>query len=481
MRFLLVNPPIREHCPPSQFPLGLGYIASTVRNSGFQVNVLDINGYRFSLERVTKKIAEWNYGAVGITGLITQYSYIKWLCNILRKTNPNCWIIVGGAIASSIPDTLLAKTECDIVVYGEGEITVVELANTIQNNGHLRAVKGISFKDRGKIIRNLPREPIKDLGSLPFPAWELFPMETYIGNLGREKIACRRALPKQMERRLRGNNLRAMTISAVRGCPYQCSYCYHTFYGYPVRNRPIKSVIDEILTLKREYGIHHVDFNDDIFVHNRKWTVELCRALIKLGRPVTWICAGRVNLIDAELLSIMKKAGCVYIGYGIESGSDRILKLMNKKVTAKQASEAVKLTQKMNFACGASFMIGYPGETKASIKETVRFCIDHGIHLSFFYTTPYPGTPLYNWTKSVGKIKNEEEYFEHLSKIGDAKNLAINLTDFTDDELVKLKEESELEVMKANKNIHRKVLRVLRREGLSGLFKRILHKFLLVH
>jgi len=442
MKILLVHPPIRLHSKPLYPPLGLGYIASVLIEEGYDVTLLDINGYRYSPEQVQQKIRSTSYDIIGIGGIITQYSYTKWLTRIIRQHDPTVKIIVGGGLASSAPNILLQKTNADIAVVGEGEVTIKEIVNKLAVNNELADVKGIYYKQNHKIIANPPRVPISDLGSLPFPAWHLFPMGIYLKNQG-EHIRYLR----EYSNKLMSKEIRSMYVSTVRGCPYKCAFCYHPYYGCKVRARPVDSIIEEIRVLKDKYKVNFVQFADDLFFLNKKRVYQVCDGLIQADLDINWIAGGRANLVDEEMLRKAKVAGCVYVGYGIESGSQRILDLMHKEITVEHARNAIEITRKVGLGCGPSFMIGFPGETKETIEETVKFMSEMGVIRNFFYTTPYPGTPLYEWAKVQGKIKDDDAYFEHISKIGDAKTFAINLTDFSDEELIHLKKKAETEAM----------------------------------
>ncbi len=455
MKVLLINPPIREQLPPYAFPQGLAYVASALLEEGYAVEALDINGNRYDRETVIQMIGESDLNVAGIGGLITQYSYVKWLANVIRRYHPEAKIMIGGGLASSAYNTLLQKTEADVTVIGEGELTVKETVNALGHNGDLKDIKGICYKQGAQIVVNRPREPITDLSTLPLPAWHLFPMETYMVNLGEILLAKTKRF-KKLQKKSTDGKVRAMTVSATRGCPYDCNYCYHTFYGYKVRQRPVGSIMEEIKILIEKYRVQHINFCDDILPINKKWVLEFCDRLRTLN--VTWDASARVNLVDEGILENMKSAGCILIGYGFESGSQKILDLMNKRATVEQAKKAWALTRKSGITCHTTFMIGYPGETMHTIRETVDFCKELGIAASFFYTTPYPGTQLYEWAKRAGKTTDEEQYFERLSIIGDAKKLAVNLTDFTDEQLIELKRKAELETRRSPRHLFQRAL-----------------------
>ena len=468
MKILLINPPIRVNAPPFMFPLGLGYVASTLIEDGHRVDVLDINGYRYTSKEVCQKIGTFDYEVVCIGGLITQYSYVKWLTRVIKQLKPQAKIIIGGGLASSIPTFILQKTDADIVVIGEGEITAKETVRTLESNGDLADVKGIYYKKGQKIVENQHREPIGDLAVLPLPAWHLFPMETYIVNqgmiLGRTRLG---RISSKLAKESKDGKIRSINVSAVRGCLYNCAYCFHTYYGYKVRLRPVDSIIKEIKALNEKYNIQFVVFADDLFVVSKKWVFEFCDKLLESGLKIKWSASGRVNLVDESLLRKMASAGCTEVGYGIESGSQKILDLMHKHATVEQAKRACKLTTNAGMNLETTYMIGFPGETKETIWETVKFTSEMGLPMGFYYTTPYPGTPLYEWAKANGKIKDEEAFIERLSIIGDVLKFAINLTDFSDEELVHLKKKAETESL--IKGFPKKLLNYYRHVGFQGI------------
>lgn len=453
MKILLINPPIREWAKPNCFPLGLGYIASILLQEGCEVEVLDINAYRWSKEDVDKRIKNISYDLVGIGGIITTYKYVKWLVNMLKKYHPEKKVLVGGSVGTSIPKTMLERNPVDIICIGEGEETVKELVNVLKNNDDLSTVKGIWFKDDdGLIHTGEPREPINDLDNLPFPAWDLFPMDIYIRNpVG----------APNRNKWFNGSSTEdtplSMNLYATRGCPYQCIYCYHDFMGQKYRYRSSNSVITEIKHLYTHYDVNYFHFVDDEFVMKKNFVYQFCERIKdlqkELGERITWGCTGRVNLMTEELITTMADAGCVLIGYGIESGSQKMLNIMKKKVTVEQAKQAVRLTQEYLGWADCSFMIGIPGETKESIQETIDFCKQLNlIPEVIFFATPYPGTELYKMAIQQGKIKDEEAYVMSSGEQGE--KISVNFTDFSDDELKKIKEDMVIELRAWNKIKH---------------------------
>jgi len=450
MNILLINPPIREWSKPNVLPLGIGYIASVLRNAGNEVEVMDINGDRLASDEVEKKISESDFDVIGIGAIVTVYRYIKWLIGIIRKYHPKVKIMIGGSVGTSIPHIIFEKTEADIVCIGEGEVTVIDLIDALKNGDNLSGVSGICYRDKeGKIYKNPTRKPIKDLTTLPMPAWDLFPMETYLSNpVGAPNRH------KWIDGQAENATVLSMNISATRGCPYKCIYCYHDFMGQGYRFRPPGNIVEEISILHEKYGVEYIHFMDDEFCLRKDFVYEFCKLYKeKFHRKITWGCAGRVNLMTEDLVATMTDAGCVIIGYGIESGSQKMLDVMKKGVTVEQAKKAIRLTQKYTEWPACSFMIGTPGETRETIQETIDFCkeLDLAPEVIFFMTA-YPGTELYRMALDQGRIPDEEEYILGLGEQGE--KIRINFTEIPDDELYQIQTDIIAELKAWNRMKH---------------------------
>ena len=431
MKMLLINPPIREWAKPNIFPLGLGYIASALRENGFDVEVMDINVYRWDRKEVEARIARANFDVAGIGAIVTLYSYVKWLISVIKKHHPDKKIVVGGSIGTSIPQIILGKTAADIVCMGEGEVTVVELLKTVQNREDLSDVDGLWFKTTdGRIAKNKRRKAIENLDNQPWPAWDLFAMGTYlknpVGTPNRNKWIDGTA-PDSVPL--------SMNINGTRGCPYQCIYCYHDFMGQGYRHRSPESIVREMKILYEVHGVTYFLFTDDEYCLKKDFLYDFCkRVREEFNHNITWGCAGRVNLMTEDLIKTMAEAGCVLIGYGIESGSQKMLDAMKKGVTVEQSREAVRLTQKHLGWADCSFMIGTPGENRETIQETIDFCKELKLEPEvIFFMTPYPGTELYRMALASGKITDEEEYLLNLGEQGE--KIRINFSDLNDEDL----------------------------------------------
>ncbi len=434
MKILLINPLIREWAKPNCLPLGLGYIASVLREAGHEVEVMDINVFRWNEVEIEERIIKADFDVAGIGAIITVYDRVKKLISIIKKHHSQKKIIIGGSVGTSIPHIILEKTGADIVCIGEGEITIKEIIKALLNHSDLSGIDGIWYKDgNGLIHKNKNRAPIKDLETIPFPAWDLFPMNIYIKNsVGAPNRN------KWIDGSTKNNSVLSMNLSTTRGCPYKCIYCYHDFMGQIYRYRPIENIINEMKILYDKYKVRYFHFVDDQFVLKKKFVYDFCKAVkVEFNNEVMWGCTGRGNLMTEDLIVSMVDAGCVLIGYGIESGSQRMLDIMKKGVTVDQAKEAIRLTKKHLGWADCSFMIGTPGETRETIKETINFCKELDLKPEvIFFMTPYPGTELYQMALEQGKIIDEEEYILNLGEQGE--KIRINFTDISDEELYRI-------------------------------------------
>jgi radical SAM superfamily enzyme YgiQ (UPF0313 family) len=453
MKLLLINPPIREWSLPNVFPSGLGYLAAVLRqrNPDWEIQVYDINALRPSPEEIERAIAASDADVFGIGGLVTIYRIIKDLIQTVRRLHPDKPIMAGGSCATSVPHVMMDKTPVDYLCIGEGENTVSELLDALQGKRDPGSVNGIWRREPGGAARpTAPRAPITDLDALPFPRWDLFPMDVYcenpIGAVNLNKWDDGSIMTDDIHRR-------SMNVLSSRGCPYHCTFCYHDFMGVKYRFRSAENIVAEIAELKNRYNVQYIHFIDDCFIINKANVRRFCDIMVRENMGITWGCAGRVNIMTEEMLVRMKEAGCVFIGYGIESGSQTILDRIKKKVTVEQAKQAIRWTQKHLGWADASFIAGLPGETHQTIRETIDFCKELNLAPEvIFFATPYPKTALYDLAMEQGKIPDEEAHVLSLGEQGE--KVRINFTDFSDAELTRLKEDMVRELGAWNKKIH---------------------------
>lgn len=298
-----------------------------------------------------------------------------------KQLFPALTVIIGGPHATAAPtETMERFPAFDFAVVGEGERTLVELLRALKADASPTAVPGLVCREGGS-LRDTGRRPfIADLDSLPDPAWDLlegFP---------------ERYLPAPFKVR----RLPAATLVTSRGCPNTCIFCDRSVFGSSCHTYSAGRVVGQIVELHRRYGIREFSFEDDTFVTFKGRLKEICERLIELRLDISWTCLGRVNHVTAENLALMRRAGCWQISYGIESGNQDILALINKRVTLDQVRRAVGLTRQAGIRSKGFFILGHPGETRETLRDTVDFALNLPLDdISVCLMTPFPGTELY--------------------------------------------------------------------------------------
>jgi anaerobic magnesium-protoporphyrin IX monomethyl ester cyclase len=420
MKITLLNPQLKTWSPNAYVPLGLGYIAASLEQSGHNVDIIDLNVHRMIDKALQKRVT--GAGIVGITGMITEYQTLLKLVNFTKAASASAKVILGGPLATTLPRKLLRESGADFIVLGEGEKTIIDLVTVIEQGGDINSIKGIAFRADGEIIVTEPAEPITDLDTIPFPARHLLDMKHYIKDHFNSF-----GIKIQGSGRIRSTNL----ISS-RGCPYSCTFCFKDMWGHKWRGRSPENIIREMEFLHDAYNINGFFFNDDTFVLDRERVLELCRQLIDRNMKIVWYCNGRVNLMTRELLEAMYAAGCRGIAYGIESGNQQVLDAMKKNETLDQVREVVAWTKQAGIHVTGYFMIGMLGETRATIRETMAFARELDLDFNgFSLTTPIPGTELYDEALTAGLISGDKTDLGEWSQHTNA-----NLTrDCSDDEL----------------------------------------------
>ncbi len=383
IRVVLVNPPYPPACyqHPSSIPLGLAYLGAVLKEGGVEVNVLDAQALRLNNRQIEDRIAEIKPDIVGITSTTLTYKSALEVAKIAKEACPKCITIVGGCHVTFWDENALQESpSLDIVVRREGEHTLLELTKKIERREHYSDVLGITYRDsNGEIRRNPDRPYLEDLDSLPYPAYDLFPLEKY-------KVVRRIQYPIQMS----------------RGCTFNCNYCSTVrMHGGIFRVRDPRKVVDEIEFLNKKYGANYFFFVDDNFTLNPTKTKVFLEELTKRKLRVDWDCQGRVDA-SKELWSDMRKSGCQLVLFGVESGCKEILEAMGKQASLEQTRTAFKLCRKAGLLRIASVIFGFPGETKGSIEETIKFI--HELDpdgILYNIATPYPGTPLYDFVTKM--------------------------------------------------------------------------------
>jgi len=401
------------------FPQGLAYIATALRNAGHDIVIYNQDQYHYPDSHLTELLANNRFDVVGVSVIAGYYQYQR-LIKISEAINrvPNRpYYILGGHGPSPEPEYFLKKTGADVIAIGEGEVTAVELLDTLEHKKDLSSVDGIAYLDGGRLVTNKPRELIRDVDSIPLPAWDLFPMDYY--------ALIRAANIK--------NNQRAFPVLSGRGCLFECNFCYRLDEGF--RARSPESIIEEIQILKKDYQISYILFSDELLMSSVERTIMLSEAFIKADLNITWTCNGRLNYAKPEVLKVMKRAGCVFINYGIESFDDDMLKVMYKALTTAQVTRGIEATIAAGISPGLNIIFGNIGETAEVLQKGVDFLLkydDHSQLRTIRPVTPYPGSPLYYYAIEKGLVKDCADFYENKHTNSDL--LAVNFTDLTDDE-----------------------------------------------
>ena len=404
MNIILLNPRLKTWSPNVWVPLGLAYIAAVLEQEGYSVQILDLNVERISNSEFQRKLEKADI--IGITGMITEYKEVLRLVNIVKKANARARVVLGGPLATTIPQELLQVSQADFIVIGEGERTIVNLISAIKYGGSFSDIKGIAYRDSNQIIITEPSEPITDLDTIPFPARHLLNMNRYLQNHFESfgfKI-------KEF------GKINSTNLITSRGCPYNCTFCFKGMWGYKWRGRSPENIADEMELLYRNYNINGFFFNDDTFVLDKKRILKLCYLLQQRRLDIVWYCNGRVNLMTKQLLEAMYSAGCRGIAYGIESGNQKILDSMKKNITLDQVREVVRWTKEAGINSCGYFMIGMLGETKATIRETIDFARELKLDFyGFSLATPFLGTELHDSALNTGLITKDGTSFREWS------------------------------------------------------------------
>ncbi|MBU1102473.1 B12-binding domain-containing radical SAM protein [Patescibacteria group bacterium] len=399
MRVLLINPPDSNEilsCNPELVkkergcdpPLGLLYLAGYLeKQSGLELKVIDAQVEKLNYQQLKRQIKEFMPTVVGMTIMTFTIFDVLEVIKIVKKASPEIKIVLGGPHAHIYPKETLDLPGVDFAILGEGEMAFAGLLANINQPEKLKAIKNLAFKHNGQFINTGIQDFIKKLDDLPFPARHLVPYKKY-SNL----------LAKKMPH---------TTMFTSRGCPYQCTFCDRPTMGRFFRARSAKNVVDE-MALCVEMGIAEIFIYDDTFTVDRQRVLEICDEIQKRGLKFTWDIRARVNTVDEEVLKKLKAAGCERIHYGVEAGTEKILKVLNKGIHLDQTLAVFRLTQKIGISTFAYFMIGAPEETQEDILDSIKFA--KKLNPDFVQVTtltPFPATKIYLDALAGGEIKND--------------------------------------------------------------------------
>ena len=387
MKITLVNPPYPPsvHSHPPFIPLGLAYLGAVAEQAGHEVTIIDCQAEKLTYEAFRARIARTPSEVIGVTATTLLYKSAMKLITIAKQTQPQAVTVLGGSHGTFWDENALNEyPSLDIVVRREGEQTFIELLERLQTQSGLSSLLGITYRNKDKITRNADRSFIEDLDSLPFPAHHLLPLEN-----------------------LKHNGKILFPLISSRGCVYWCDFCSTVrMFGRAYRMRSAKNVVDEMQFVHDKYGVDQVTFYDDAFTVDRDRVVKICDELHARKLHMIWDCGTRVDMVDRELMKTMRDAGCIAVWLGVESGSEAILGAMNKSIKLNQTRRAYKTAHDVGLMTIANVVLGFPGETEQTARETIRFVKElDPDDVGFYVATPYPGTPMYEQVVKNGWLR----------------------------------------------------------------------------
>jgi radical SAM superfamily enzyme YgiQ (UPF0313 family) len=372
-------------------PLSLSLTAAVLRRAGHQVRIHDCIVERISRGQLLKIAREfrpdWCLFNSATPSIIGDMETV----DLVKGTLTGCRVAVIGIHPSALPEeTFGLSGKLDVIIMGEPEQTALELVSGLDPG----SVKGICYLREGRITRTPPRPPIENLDDLPYPAWDQINKKLYQLPLSQKPF---------------------LLLATNRGCPFNCAFCAdHVYYGKRLRRFSPKRIVDEIEYDIREIGVDQFLFWAESFTLDREHALAVAGEIIARSLKIGWVCNSRVDQVDGEMLAAFKKAGCWMIGFGIESGSQRVLDLMNKGTKVEQAEEAVELAKQADLQVTAHAMVGYPGETEEDIRRTVDLVKRLDFDFVQFYTAvPFPGSQLFAEVKAKGlTVTDDWRYYE---------------------------------------------------------------------
>jgi radical SAM superfamily enzyme YgiQ (UPF0313 family) len=402
MRFLIVVPRFFNQIGKYyNFPLGLAYISSSLKKKGYEVECLNLNHYNESIKILLKKeIKRKNIDIVCTGGISFQFSQVEVILNIAKEIKPAIITISGGGLISSEPELMLKILKIDFGVIGEGEETIVELANALSYGTDLKEINGIIYHDNKNIVMTPPRKEIEDIDSIPWPDYEGFEFDKYVNMQTPSDYIYSYIL----------DNPRELPIIASRSCPYNCTFCYHPI-GKKYRQRSLDSFFTEMDYMVKKYDLNIISIYDELFALNKERVKDFCNRIKKYN--LKWTCQLRVDQVDREILEMMRDSGCYHISYGLESASDKILKSMKKNITVAQIEHALKLTMEAKIGIQGNFIFSDIAETWETAQETLKWWSEHKEYQIWLIPLQlYPGTTLYQKAVEKGLIKDKVSFIK---------------------------------------------------------------------
>lgn len=392
MKILLVNPPacggvrmVREgRCMQREgtwasvwAPISLSTVAALLEKNGFTIKLVDAIVENISFIKLKSLISRFKPELVLINTATGSIESDLSVAHLAKTVGSRIKTAAFGIHVSALPnDSFRIEPRLDFIIRGEPEVTALELSEALKNKLDINKISGLSYRDEEKIVHNPERPPITDLDSLPFPAWKYIKTSNYLMPFSGKPF---------------------LLVATGRGCPFNCLFCAdRQYYGQTLRLPSAKRVVDEIEQDIKKYQVNEFLFWTESFTLNRQFAIEVCQEITRRRLKIKFVVNSRVDQVDEDLLKHLKTAGCFMIGFGVESGDDKLLRSMKKGITVAQIKKAVFLSKRAGLSVTGHFMIGFPGETKASAKKTIDLACNSPFDFAQFYcVVPFPGSELY--------------------------------------------------------------------------------------
>lgn len=379
----MVFPATRTHQP-----LSLAYLAASLVAANHDVQVIDATAERLGLDRIAQRIREFSPRVIGITTNIGMALQATILARFVKKRFPAVLIVMGGPWATIEHEKIVQRDIADVVVRAEGEITLQQLASTIEQSGDLCLVDGITFKNQArKVIVTRDRALLDDLDLLPFPAWDLFP--------GSQKY------------RFLHRGAPFFPVMTSRGCPFDCIHCTKAVHGYKFRPRSVENVIAELRYLKERFNAKEIFIIDDIFNNDIARAERILDEIIKneFHFHIKFSNGIRADKLPLRFIKKLRRAGTYVVMLGIESGNQKIVNSIGKGLNLDKVKVATRLLKKEGIITGGFFMLGHPQDTMSTMLQTIAFAKDLDLDYPFFFkAVPFPGTKMHEIVMKKGKM-----------------------------------------------------------------------------
>jgi anaerobic magnesium-protoporphyrin IX monomethyl ester cyclase len=407
----------------NQFPLGEGYLAAILHDSGASVEAYCMDVFHYSNEQLAEHLQNNEYDLIGVGFMAARFNEtVVELCKVINNNKKNAWLVLGGHGPSPIPEYVLRKTNADLIATGEFEKHIVDLLRCKVKGLDISEVMNIAYLKDNQLKINEISLPVSNLNEIPFPLWEIFPMEKY--------TTCLKMFNQK-------EHEKSFVFLSSRGCVNKCNFCYRMEKG--IRVRSIKNIIDELKVLVEQYGVNCFFFQDELFVLSKNRLLEFEEALKEENLTIKFSCNARVDIMDQEIVEILKRCGCQFINFGFESSSDTVLKLMNKNASLEQNMAALKLVKDIGgIGMGLNFIWNNLGDNEDTLRKNVELIKKYNTYYqcrTIRPVTPYPGSDLYYHLIKEGKIKGPADFFERFIN---SDLILINLMDISDEKAYEL-------------------------------------------